>query len=226
MSKLYLTSVFNVIKDINELQPNRSTKLIVFPLAHATEYLPTKEAVYYRYDRDIYNRDSIFWSICRPFIDKGIDPDNIYIVNHYTDPIALIKYKIMQPNTWIAFPGGRPELIKPIINKLDIKDYLLATDNPIICESAGSMYWSHKFFVWKDGDYDKYKSYKGLGVIRNYTFVPHFKAGEQSIHVARAARRFHRMNPLKTIYLMPDNGYIIYDTNTNDIIEKHNVLVY
>ena len=132
----------------------------------------------------------------------------------------------MANNTWLVFPGGYPELIKPIIRKLDIKDYLLATDNPIICESAGSMHWSHKFFVWKDGDYDKYKSYKGLGIIRNYTFIPHFKASEQSIHVARACRRFHRINRAKQIILMPDNSYVVYDTDTNDIIEKHNVLVY
>jgi peptidase E len=96
----------------------------------------------------------------------------------------------------------------------------------VIGASAGSMFMSHKFFVWKDGDYDKYKSFKGLNIIRDFVIVPHFVASIKSIHVNRACRRFKRMNIRKTIYLMQDGGYIIYDKQTQEIIDKHMTLIY
>ena len=132
----------------------------------------------------------------------------------------------MAPNTLVYFPGGFPENIVTIVKKLGIRDALLETNNVVIGASAGAMLWSHKFFVWKDGDYDKYKSFKGLKVIKDFCIVPHFVASINSIHVNRACRRFKRMNPRKTIYLMQDGGYIIYDKQTQQIINKHMTLIY
>ena len=108
MNKLYLTSTIDCIDKIKDLAPNRETKLVVFPFAHATAYIPNAEALYHRYDRNPANKDSIFYSICKPFIDLGIDIDNIVIINHYEDKPALIKEKIMANNTWLYFPGGFP----------------------------------------------------------------------------------------------------------------------
>jgi hypothetical protein len=103
-NKLILTSTINCIENIEGLNINRNTKLIVLPFAHSFDYLLTAESIYYRYDRNPANKDSIFYDICNPFINIGIDPANIVIINHYTDSPALIKHKIMAPNTLIYFP--------------------------------------------------------------------------------------------------------------------------
>ena len=54
----------------------------------------------------------------------SFDEDNIYVVDHYADSPELIKHKMMQDNTWIYFPGGRPENITPIVST--IKETILA----------------------------------------------------------------------------------------------------
>lgn len=227
MPKLYLTSVIDCISRIEDLAPDFNTKLLVLPFAHNTNYLPDAESIYHRYDRDIYNTESIYYSIVRPFIDIGIDPDNIVIVNHYVDSPKLIKHKILAPNTYIYFPGGEPQLIPPILKKLGIIDALKETNNPIFGASAGSMFWSNKYFVWNDGiDYFRYQTFKGINVIKDFCIIPHYQFFNPDEKVSKACRRFKLFNRKKTIYLMLDGGYMVYNTNTGRIEDRYNTLIY
>ena len=227
MPKLYLTSVISCIDKIPDLEPDFKTKLIVFPFANATEYLPDAESIYRHYDRDKYNIDSIFYKTVRPFLNIGIDEDNIVIINHYMDTPELIKQKIMAPNSYLFFPGGFPELILPIIKKLGILDALLETDNPIFGESAGTMFLSDKYFVWKDNkDYNKYQTFKGAGIIKDFCIIPHFNFVHPDKEISRACRRFKFFNKRKDIYLMLDGGYLIFNTKTGKIEDRYNTLIY
>lgn len=222
---LFLTSVCEEIKNIDSLkeQINGRTKLIVLPFAHDFEWLSCAEDVYEKYDRCPMAKESIFHKTVRPFIDIGIDINNIVVINRFADPIPLIKHKLLSPNTIVFLPGGRPENIITILKELDLVDTIKKCET-IVGESAGSMIWSKNFFVYPDQDYPKYKRFKGLGLTKDCVFLPHYEFKIRDV-VLSCARKFSWVSRDK-IYMVRDNGYIIYNTIKNKITKSKSAFLY
>ena len=223
---LFLTSVADGVRSIESLKKliNERTKLVILPFAHDFKWLSCAEDVYEKYNRCPQATQSIFWKTVKPFTDIGIDPKNIVVINHFADPIELIKHKLLANNTIVYLPGGRPENIMKILHRLDLIKTIKQCET-VVGESAGSMIWSKKYFVYPDADYKRYKVYKGLGVIRKLVFIPHFKLTEDHSHITKCARRFTFMHK-DTIYLVEDGGWIHYDTTRKVIIRRKNAIRY
>ena len=216
---LFLTSVVDGIESINALKKmiNEQTKLIVLPFAHDYDYLSCTEDVYNRYDRNPYNTDSIFYKTVKSFVNIGIDYDNIVVINHFADPISLIKHKLLAPNTIVYLPGGRPENIIAILNRLDLVKTIKQCET-IVGESAGSMIWSKHFFVYPDQDYKKYHCFKGLGLIKHCVYIPHFNIDNKK-SIVKCAKRFRKFHK-GTIYFVKDGGWIQYNVPAQKIIRQ------
>ena len=223
---LYLTSVCEEIKSISALKDliNGRTKLIVLPFAHDFEWLSCAEDVYKKYSRCPKETESIFYKTVKPFVDLGIDYRNIVVINHFADPVSLIKHKLLAPNTIVYLPGGRPENIMKILKALTLTETIKQCKT-VVGESAGSMIWSKYYFVYPDADYKRYKSYKGLGIISNCVFVPHFQLAGEHRYIAKSARRFSWFHK-DTIYLVEDGGWIHYNTEAKRIIRRKNAIKY
>ena len=223
---LFLTSTVDGIKSINALKRliNEKTKLVILPFAHDFKWLYNEFDIYEKYSRDPHVESSIFYKTVRPFVDIGIDINNIVVINHFKDPIGLIKHKLLAENTIVYLPGGRPENIIKILNRLNLVDTIKQCKT-IVGESAGSMIWSKSYFVYPDPDYKRYHCYRGLNLINNCVFIPHFDLSSCYDHILRSARRFSWFHK-GPIYLVEDGGWIHYDTIMKRIIKKRKAFKY
>lgn len=222
--KLFLTSVKTCVENIPELKNliKRDTKLIVLPFSYHKDYINCAEDIYNHFDRNPYNTESIFYETVRPFIDAGIDVDNIVIMNPYDTPTDYMIYKITRENTIVYLPGGFPENIVENIKKFKLS-LAIHYAQVIVGESAGSMAPFASFFVYQDQDYKRYKSYKGLNIIKQkMTVIPHYTKDNKNIE--KACRRFHRLNPRTNIYLIEDGGYIYM--NEYRIFKMHKAYIW
>lgn len=221
---LFLTSVSSGVSSIEYLKKNINmrTKLIVMPLAHHFDYISCAEDVYEHYDR-YPNKESIYWRTVKPFIDIGINPDNIVIINVYKDPIRLIKLKLLSDNTIVYFPGGFPENIIKTLKEYNL-DNIVKQCKLVVGESAGSMFWFKNYFVYPDGDYKKYKKYKGIDMIQGYTFIPHFNNNNID-SIIQSTKKFKRRHKEKVL-LVKDGGWVWYNSNNNRIISTWNCITY
>lgn len=222
---LYLTSVCEGIENIDSLkrQINSQTKLIILPFAHDFEWLSCAEDVWEKYDRCPQATNSIFYKTVKPFIDIGVNINNIVVVNRFTDPVPLIKHKLLTKNTIVYLPGGRPENIIQILRELDLVDTIKQC-RTIVGESAGSMIWSKNFFVYPDNDYPKYKRFKGLGVIKNCVVIPHYDLSIRDCIIS-CARKFSWVSKDK-IYMIKDGGWIVYNTIVDRILQYKDAFLY
>ena len=224
---LFLTSVVSCVNNINALKRkiDNKTRLVILPFAHDYKYINCAEDIYNHYDRCLKNEESIFWHIARPFIDIGIDERNIVVINQYEDHPNLIKHKLLDFNTVVYFPGGRPENITKALRKLGLVETIKQCKTGV-GESAGSMFWNKRYFVFRDDiDYYRYHNYKGINLIKNLVFIPHFKLGCDNDHIRKAAKRFSIFHK-DTIYLVQDGGWIHYNTDMQKIIDRKGAIRY
>lgn len=221
---LFLTSVSDTVRDIDYLKNNinNETKLVILPLAHDFNYISCEEDLYIHYDRDPFNKDSIFWRTVRPFIDIGIHSENIVVINVYTDPYKIIELKLLDKNTIVFIPGGFPENIVKTLKRFKLCE-VIKQCNTVVGESAGSMFWSRTYFVYPDNDYKKYQCFKGIKLIKDFVVIPHYNPDNDKI--SKALKRFRKFHN-KVVYLVPDGGWVWYDTNSKRIIEQHSCTLY
>lgn len=212
--QLFMTSVAGGVESIDYLKNiiNDRTRLIVLPFAHHFDYINKAEDIYNHYDRDLYNKESIYWRTVRPFINIGINPDRITVVNIYADPISLVKQMLLSKNTIVYLPGGYPENIVKLLHEFRLIETIKKCEI-VVGESAGSMFWAKKYFVYPDQDYKKYKCYKGIGMTKGFVIIPHFnpndkKQGKKILASVRRFKRFHK----ESVYLIKDGGWVWYDS--------------
>lgn len=221
---LFLTSVSSGVSTIEYLKNfiNRKTKLVILPLAHHFDYISCGEDIYKHYNREP-SKESIYWVVARSFIDIGINPDNITVINVYEDPKKLIKHKLMAENTIVYFPGGFPENIVATLKEFNLID-IVKRCKVVVGESAGAMFWSKFFFVYKDPDYPDYKCYKGIGLYNNFTILPHLNKNNK-MEVVKATKKFKRKHKEKVL-LIKDGGWVWYNSETDRIILMKDCVVY
>lgn len=219
--QLFLTSVSSGVESIDYLKENinSQTQLVVLPFANHFEYLSCAEDIYKRFDRDPFNKESIFWKTIEPFVNIGINPDRVVVINRFTDPIGLIKHKLLGENTIVYLPGGFPENIVKILKELKLTD-VIKQCKIVVGESAGSMFWSKRFFVYPDNDYAGYKCFRGIRFIKDFVILPHYNPWdiEQRNKILESARRFKLFHREK-IYLISDGGWVWYDSESGKIVK-------
>ena len=219
--QLFLTSVSSGVNSIDYLKKiiNTQTQLVVLPFANHFEYLSCGEDIYRHFDRDVLNKQSIYWQTVKSFIDIGINPDRIVIINRFKDPIKLIKHKLLSENTIVYLPGGFPENIVKILKEMRLTE-VIKQCNIVVGESAGSMFWSKRFFVYPDNDYPKYKCFRGIKMIKDFVIVPHYNKDDKTMRrkINGATRKFKRLHKEK-VYLIEDGGWVWYDTEFKKVID-------
>lgn len=219
--QLFLTSVSGGVESIDYLKQiiNDQTKLIVLPFANHFDYLSCGEDIYKYFDRNPLNKDSIYWQTVRPFIDIGINPDRIVIINRFKDHVNLIKYKLLDDNTIVYLPGGFPENIVSILKELGLTE-VIKQCKTVVGESAGSMFWSKRFFVYPDNDYPRYKCFRGIKLIKDFVIIPHYNKEDKRMrrNIHGAVRRFKKLHREK-VYLIEDGGWVWYNTRSKKVVD-------
>ena len=223
---LFLTSTADGVNTIPALKQliNGRTKLVILPFAHDFDWLSCAEDVWEKYDRCPKAKNSIFWKTVKPFVNIGIDVKNIVVINHFVDPVPLIKHKLLADNTIVFLPGGRPENIMKVLKALTLTETIKKCKT-VVGESAGAMIWSTYYFVYPDADYENYRKFRGLGLIRNCVFIPHYDIFGPKEHILKAARRFSWFHK-ETVYLTEDGGWIHYNTLMKKIHTRYRAIKF
>ena len=218
--QLFLTSVSSGVESIDYLKENinSQTQLVILPFANHFEYLSCAEDIYKRFDRNPFNKESIFWKTIEPFVNIGINPDRVVVINRFTDPIGLIRHKLLADNTIVYLPGGFPENIVKILKELKLTN-VIKQCKIVVGESAGSMFWSKRYFVYPDNDYRRYRCYRGIKMIKDFVIIPHYNYEDKKMrkNIIESTKRFKKFHREK-VYLIKDGGWVWYDTESKKVI--------
>lgn len=142
--------------------------------------------------------------IVSPFLSYGIDENNIKWINQFKDSIELMKEKIKNSNI-IFFTGGYPDKMFERFKKYGIIDTLENFSGIMIGTSAGAMVQISEYHITKDLDYDRFKYYKGLNIIKDFDIEVHFENTEiQNISILRVIRE-----KKKPIYSITNSGAVL-----------------
>ena len=221
--KFYLTSVANCLDQIESFRKliNSKTNLVILPISYHDDYINCSEDIINHFDRSPLNRESIYWHTVQPFINAGMNPDRVTIINPYRDPIEYVRHRLTQSNTIVYLPGGYPENI--VKNMYRFGYYpIIKYCSVLVGESAGSMAPFADFFVYPDHDYKTYKRFKGLHLISKMTVIPHFERDDD--RMVSACAKFQQYSSRTKIYCIEDGGYIVLENNK--VTEKYKANVY
>jgi hypothetical protein len=177
--KYYLTSTRHCIENISSFKSliNRATKLIILPVNYHKDYLQCAEDVWNHFDRNPCNKESIFYETVRPFVDAGIDIDNIVVINLYADNINYVKYKLLLPNTIIYLGGGYPENIVENVLKYDLfMPYLSILKGDIEYKSDGMIEKIKQLL----SDYNSRQSTRIANITQIYEMLSNIRTGDGS----------------------------------------------
>ena len=139
------------------------------------------------------------------------------VVNIFADPIELIKQKLLADNTIVYLPGGFPENIVALLREFRLVETIKQC-KIVVGESAGSMFWSKRFFVYPDNDYTRYRVFKGIKFIKDFVIIPHYNPWdmEQRIKIIDSAKKFKRLRREK-VYLISEGGWVWYDSDSKKV---------
>lgn len=192
---------------------NKNTKITVIPWSFAVE-LKSKNI------NEFFDEKKIKKYI-NPFLELGLDKNNITILDCYNDSTEYMIDKINQSSILIL-TGGNPEMFYNKVIETGIIDCLKNYNNTIIGVSAGAELQLKKYFITKKNNYyNKFDWYEGFGIINNdFYFDVH------SINKGRyiPSLREKSIKLKKNIYCLFDSGVIIYNRK-NEKIETYGEVI-
>jgi len=190
-------------KDTIKKYINHNDKVVVISFAFS-EYLISNKTEWHR----AYNRHHgvHYKRIIKPFIEFGIDEDNIIWLNYFEDPVDYMK-KVIENSNIVYLTGGLPEkAIERVVEK-GLVNYL-DQSKTIIGVSAGALMQLDSYSVSPDEDYPEFAYFKGLGLIDNNFYIEvHYNDTDiQNDCIRRVLKE-----KTDTVYGITDYGGIIVD---------------
>lgn len=193
---------------------NKNTKVTVIPWSFAVE-LKSKNIIEF-FDEKKSKK------YINPFLELGLDKNNITILDCYNDSTEYMKDKINESSI-LLLTGGNPEMFYNKVIKSGILDCLKKYNNTIIGVSAGAELQLNRYFITKKNNYyKKFDWYDGFGIIDNdFYFDVH------SINRGRyiPSLREKSIQIKKNIYCLFDSGVIIYNRKNKEIETYGEVIV-
>lgn len=142
--------------------------------------------------------------IVSPFLSYGIDENNIKWINQFKDSVKVMKEKIKNTNI-IFFTGGYPDKMFDKLKKYDLIESLENFSGIMIGVSAGAMVQISEYHITKDLDYDRFKYYTGLNIIKDFDIEVHFENTEiQNISLLKTIRE-----KKKPVYSITNSGAVL-----------------
>lgn len=177
-------------------------KVCILAFSFFDKHMSTKEAydLYYKKGGEYYQK------MIDSFMAYGISESAISWIYYFDDHRASAIKKINDADI-IYFPGGSPDLMMERIIEFEIKEVLEAQDKIFIGSSAGAMIQFDTYHISKDGDYNAFSLNEGLNLINDFIIEVHYR---RRIKQKSSLRKMHRLTH-KDIYVIPDDGAIIYD---------------
>lgn len=193
----------NWAKDTIKKYINHSNKVAVIPFAFSEKWISNNTEWQNAYNR---NYGKYYREVVEPFLDYGIDEENIIWPNYFEDTDAEMK-RIIENSNIIFLTGGLPDRAVERVIERGVLKYI---DNCRIFmgASAGALMQLNNYFISPDEDYSEFMYCQGLGLINKDFFIEvHYEdTNIQNNCIERALKE-----KTDTIYAIRDKGGIIVD---------------
>jgi peptidase E len=185
-------------------------KIAVIPFAFSEKWISNSEEWDKAYDRSC---GKYYKEIVEPFIELGINEDNIIWLNYFEDADDEMK-KAIESSKIIFLTGGFPERAVERLIEKELLNYINNNNKLVIGASAGALMQLNNYFTSPDEDYTEFMYYHGLGLINKdfYIEVHYENTDVQNDCIKRVLKE-----RTDTVYAIKDNGGIIVD-NGNFIL--------
>lgn len=191
-------------KDTLKKYINQSDKVVVVPFAFSEEWISNNIEWQNAYNRD-YGK--YYREVVEPFLEYGIDEDNIIWLNYFEDTDTEMK-RIVESSNIIFFTGGLPNRAVERVIERGLLNYI---DNcrVFIGASAGALMQLGNYFISPDEDYSDFMYCNGLGLINKDFYIEvHYEDTDiQNNCIKRVLKE-----KTDTIYAIGDRGGIVVDS--------------
>jgi peptidase E len=184
-------------------------KVLIINFSFFNKYLPNQTAYHQYYAK----HGEYDLKMVQSFQPYGIKEDQIEWLDYYLDNEQTAKEKIKKANI-LYFPGGAPDQMMMRIKQFNIKSSIESHQGLLIGSSAGAMIQFKNFHISPDHDYSRFSIQEGLNLIDDFIIEVHFRRRKKQ---KQAMRKMHQKTK-KEIYILPDDGMLIYDNNKIECI--------
>lgn len=183
---------------------NSNDKVLIIPFSFGNNISDLQDW------ENAYSRDKgkFYKSILTPFMNFGVQEENVNWINYFNDAKEEAKRKIRNSNI-IFFTGGFPDRLMERLKEFDLIDEINNFSGVIIGSSAGAMIQIAEYHITPDEDYQTFSYNKGLNLIKNFDIEVHYEGNEvQKSYINKVLDE-----KTDTIYAITDTGGIIVDNH-------------
>jgi peptidase E len=192
-------------KDTIKKYINHSDKVVVIPFAFSEKWISNDAEWQNAYNR---NYGKYYREVVEPFLEYGIDEENIIWLNYFEDTDVEMK-RIIENSNIIFLTGGLPDrAVERVIERRLLK--YIENCKIVMGASAGALMQLNKYFISPDEDYSEFIHCQGLGLINKdfYIEVHYEDTDTQNNCIERVLKEKTDM-----IYAIRDKGGIIVDSD-------------
>ncbi|MDO5521793.1 MAG: Type 1 glutamine amidotransferase-like domain-containing protein [bacterium] len=181
-----------------------ASKVLVLPFSFHEEVVRSAKDVERYYEK--YGK--YYEAIVSPLLNFGIKEEDISIVNYYATDYEELSNQIKNSDI-IYFTEGLPDKMMERIDKLGVKEELLAYTNVVIGCSAGAMVQLERYHITPDEDYSEYCYGTGIGYANDFDIEVHYDCS----YAKKMSIRRALMEEEKNIYALGNEGGLIIEDN-------------
>lgn len=183
---------------------NCNDKVVVIPFAFSEEWISNNIEWQNAYSRD-YGK--YYREVVEPFLEYGIDEDNIIWLNYFEDTDAEMK-RIIEHSDIIFLTGGLPDRAVERVIERGLLNYI-NNCRILMGASAGALMQLNNYFISPDEDYSEFMYCQGLGLINKDVYIEvHYEDTDiQNNSIKKVLKE-----KTDTIYAISDKGGIIVDS--------------
>lgn len=190
------------------IKPNM--RICVIPFSYDLDWLGNVEQFqnHFGYDNGKHRLD-----IVDKFRDYGIQKEDVYVANRFTDSIELMKSMINKSDI-IFLTGGDPCIFMDLLRKYDLVDTIQQFNGIVIGKSAGAMIQLDEYYLYpcEHERIEYYMFFKGLGLVKDLQMIVHWEGTKEQ---REALSRLHLCYMLDGNYnhikLLRDGEYEIIE---------------
>lgn len=178
-----------------------SDKVVIIPFSFSEKWIHNNSEWQNAYKR---SSGKYYKDVVEPFLDLGIDEDNITWLNYFEDTNEKMR-KIVEKSDIVFLTGG---LTEKAVERVLEKDLLnsLKKSRVVIGSSAGALMQLNEYFTTPDKDHLEFFYSSGLGLINKdfYIEVHYDETDLQKSSIKRALKE-----KTDIVYAIKDNGGLL-----------------
>lgn len=182
---------------------NSSKTVAVIPFSFSKKHINSSRQWLNAYGREC---GKYYDEIVSPFLDLGVKENNIIFLNYFDDSESEMKKKIEKCDVIYLTGGLADKAVERIIKKNLLES--IKKSSIVMGSSEGALMQLDEYYISPGDEYDKFNYYKGLGLIRNKSYI---EVNYECSRVQHESIKRALKEKTDTIYAMSNIGGMIVD---------------